>query len=60
MDLTPEEAKAEVEQATKDAFAKTEDNASNVATDAKTAVKNIAAATHKDEDKGTDSKDSAL
>jgi hypothetical protein len=59
-DITPEEAQAEVEQATKDAFAKTEEGASNVATDAKTAVKNIAAATHKDDDKGTDSKDSTL
>lgn len=54
-DLTPEEAAAEAEQATKDAFANVE---GTVATDAKTAVKNIAASL--DKDKGAESKDSGL
>jgi hypothetical protein len=53
-DITPEEAQAEVEQATKDAFKNVEDSTDKVATDAKTAVQNIAASLHKD----TDGKDS--
>ncbi|MFW0773449.1 hypothetical protein ACLRGI_09785 [Paenarthrobacter nitroguajacolicus] len=57
-DLTPEEAAAEAEQATKDAFKNVEGSTENVATDAKTAVKNIAASLHKDsESKNTEGND---
>jgi hypothetical protein len=59
-EITPEEAAAEVEQATKDAFEKGKDSTANVATDAKTATRNIAASGHKDDDTASSSKDSQL
>lgn len=59
-DITPEEAAAEVEQATKDAFEKGKDSKANVATDAKTAVRNIAASGQKDHDTPSTSKDPQL
>ncbi|BCW51642.1 hypothetical protein StoSoilB13_39840 (plasmid) [Arthrobacter sp. StoSoilB13] len=49
-----------MEQATKDAFEKGKDSTSNVATDAKTATRNIAASGHKDDDTTSTSKDSQL
>jgi len=56
-DITPEDAAAEAEQATKDAFKNVEDSTAKVATDAKTAVKNIAASLNKDtEGTGADAK----
>ncbi|XAS72297.1 hypothetical protein VUN82_00075 [Micrococcaceae bacterium Sec5.1] len=59
-DITPEDAAVEVEQATKDAFEKGKDSTANVATDAKTAVRNIAASGQKDNGTASPSKDPQL